>query len=57
MIVALWNYRSVNRSLEAMNALFPVPHDLSKRWIVSYVTGAVIAVIGFITFLFMLRVI
>ena len=57
MLVAIWNYWSINRALQAMNEVFPVPRELKLRWVISYVVAGVIALIGLITFLFMLRVI
>jgi putative membrane protein len=57
MVVALWNYWSLNRYLEEAAAALQVPQGVKHRWIVSYVAAAVILVIGLITFLFMLRVI
>lgn len=56
MLVALWNYWSINKSLVAMNDLFPVPQELKLRWVISYVVALVLVLIGLITFLFMLRV-
>ena len=57
MLIAIWNYWSINKSLEAMDATFPIPHELKLRWYISYVVAGVLALIGLITFLFMLRVI
>jgi putative membrane protein len=57
MVIAIWNYWSINRGLEAMDNLFPIPQDLKLRWIISYVVAGILAVIGLGTFLFMLRVI
>jgi len=31
MLVALWNYWSINKSLVVMNDLFPVPQELKLR--------------------------
>ncbi len=57
MVIAVFNYWAINRTLEALNAEFPLPGDLHKRWVYAYVLAAVLVLIGFITFLFMLRVI
>jgi uncharacterized membrane protein YidH (DUF202 family) len=57
MLVALWNYWSINKLLVAMNDLFPVPQELKLRWVIPYVVALVLVLIGLITFLFMLRVI
>lgn len=57
MVIALWNYRSINHSLEVLDATLHIPEGLKRRWIYSYVMAAVVMVIGLITLLFMLRVI
>jgi putative membrane protein len=57
MLVAIWNYWSINRALQAMDDQFPIPRDLTLRWYISYAVAGVLALIGLITFLFMLRVI
>jgi putative membrane protein len=57
MVIAIWNYWSINNALLAMNEQFPIPRDLKLRWYISYVVAGVLALIGLITFLFMLRVI
>jgi putative membrane protein len=57
MVIALWNYRSINHSLQAFDTTLHIPEGLKRRWIYSYVTAAVVMVIGLITLLFMLRVI
>jgi putative membrane protein len=57
MLVAVWNFWSINKALTALNSAFPIPHDLKQRWIYSYVLAAVLMLIGLITLLFMLRVI
>lgn len=57
MVIAIWNYWSLNRFLASTEQALQIPHDLKHKWIVSYVAAAVIMVIGLITFLFMLRVI
>jgi putative membrane protein len=57
MLIALWNYWSINQSLEALDATLQIPAGLKRRWIYSYVLAGVLMLIGFITLLFMLRVI
>lgn len=57
MVIALWNYRSINQSLQELDATLHIPEGLKRRWIYSYVTAGVVMVIGLITLLFMLRVI
>ena len=57
MIVAVWNYWSINQFLESLDDSLEIPNQLKRRWIYSYVIAAIIAVIGLMTFLFMLRVI
>jgi putative membrane protein len=56
MLIALWNYWAMNNALKAMNAEFPIPRELTRRWVISYAVAAILALIGLITFLFMLRV-
>jgi putative membrane protein len=57
MLVAVWNFWSINKSLAALEADFPIPKDLHQRWLISYLLSAVLILIGLITLLFMLRVI
>jgi putative membrane protein len=57
MVIAIWNYWSINKALQRMDALFPIPRDLKLRWYISYAVAGILALIGLITFLFMLRVI
>jgi putative membrane protein len=57
MLVAVWNFWSINKALGALESAFPIPHELKQRWIYSYVLAAVLMLIGLITLLFMLRVI
>ena len=57
MVVATWNYWSINQHLQAMNKDFPIPRDLTLRWFISYVVAGILTLIGLITLLFMLRVI
>jgi putative membrane protein len=57
MVIAIWNYWSLNRFLEASETALAISPELKRRWIAAYAAAAVILVIGLITFLFMLRVI
>jgi putative membrane protein len=57
MLVAIWNYWSINQALMALEEVLQIPASFQRRWIYSYVLAAVIAVIGLITLLFMLRII
>jgi putative membrane protein len=57
MVIAVFNYWAINRSLVAMGTTFPLPSGLQKRWIYAYTLAAVLILIGFVTLLFMLRVI
>lgn len=56
MLIALWNYWAINTALQAMDTEFPIPHELKQRWVISYAVAIILALIGLITFLFMLRV-
>ena len=57
MVVAVWNYWSINTYVASLDAALEIAPGLKRRWIFSYVIAAVIAAIGLVTFLFMLRVI
>jgi hypothetical protein len=57
MPITLWNFSSTNHALEAMEDVFPIPRELKLRWYIGYIVGAVLALIGLITVLFMLGVI
>jgi putative membrane protein len=57
VIIAVWNYWSINQYLEGSSVSLDVPKALKLRWYYSYVLSAVLGLIGLITFLFMLRVI
>lgn len=57
LIVAIWNYWSINQYLEGSSVALDVPRTLKLRWYYSYVLTGVLMIIGLITFLFMLRVI
>ena len=57
MVIAIWNYWSINQSLMAMEDVLQIPESFKRRWIYSYVLAALLILIGFVTLLFMLRVI
>jgi putative membrane protein len=56
MGIAVWNYWTINRYLQASSVALAVPRGLRLRWAFSYLAAAIITGIGFVTFLFMLRV-
>ena len=55
MVVGIWNYWSINRSLVAMEGVLNIPESFKRRWIYSYVLSAVLILIGLVTLQFMLR--
>jgi putative membrane protein len=57
MLIAVWNYWSINQYLESSAVALQVSRDLKRRWLYAYILAAVLTIIGLITFLFMLRVI
>jgi putative membrane protein len=57
MLIAIWNYWSINKALVAMEEVLQIPTTFKRRWFYSYVLAALLVVIGLITLLFMLRVI
>jgi hypothetical protein len=57
MVIAVWNYWSLNQYLAASPVALNVPKRVKARWYYSYVVAAVVLEIGVITFLFMLKVI
>ena len=57
MVIAIWNYWSINQSLMAIEGALQIPESFKRRWIYSYVLAALLILIGFVTLLFMLRVI
>jgi len=57
MVIAIWNYWSLNHFLESSETALAISPELKRRWIAAYAAAVVIMVIGLITFLFMLRVI
>lgn len=57
IVIALWNYWTINQYLAASSVALTVPQGLKVRWYFAYLASAVVFVIGFITFLFMLRLI
>lgn len=57
MVVAVWNYWMVERSLGEVRESLQIPPGTLPRWIVAYALSAVLILIGLITLIFMLRVI
>lgn len=57
MVVAVWNYWTVNQSLIKLHAPLEIPDDFKQRWIYAYMISAVLFLIGLITLVFMLRVV
>ncbi len=57
MVVAIWNYWSINQSLVPMEDVLHIPESFKRRWLYSYVLAALLMLIGFVTLLFMRRVI
>jgi uncharacterized membrane protein YidH (DUF202 family) len=55
MIVAVWNYWSINQSIVALEEIIQLPKQLKRRWLYSYVMAAILIFIGLVTFVFMLR--
>jgi putative membrane protein len=57
MLVAVWNYWMVNRSLTRLHAPLEIPDEFKQRWMYAYLVSAVLFLIGLITLVFMLRMI
>lgn len=57
MIVAVWNYWLVERSLGDIRATLDLPRSVLPRWIIAYALSAVLIGIGCVTLIFMIRVI
>jgi putative membrane protein len=57
VLVGAYNYWIINQYLESSPVAATVHRGLKLRWIYSYVISAVLAIIGIVTILFMLRVI
>jgi putative membrane protein len=57
VLVGVYNYWIINKYLETSPVAAAVHRGLKLRWIYSYVISAVLALIGIVTMLFMLRVI
>lgn len=55
--VGLWNYWSINKALLEMESVLQIPPHFKRRWLFSYALSGLLALIGFGTLLFMLRVI
>lgn len=56
MIIAVWNYWSINNSLAHSSVALDVPSSLKARWAYAYVLSAVLTLVGLITMLFMVRI-
>ena len=57
MVVALWNYWTINASLTRLHTTLEIPENFTHRWAYAYLLSAILILIGLITLLFMLRVI
>ena len=57
MIVAIWNYWSINNALLEMEGALQIPASFKRRWIYAYTLAGILMLIGLVTLLFMLRVI
>lgn len=57
MVVAIWNYWSINQALRELGTVFEIPAHFKHRWLYSYALAGLLILIGFVTLLFMLRVI
>lgn len=57
VLVGVYNYWIINQYLEDSPVAAAVHRGLKLRWIYSYVISAVLAIIGVVTILFMLRII
>ena len=57
MVVGIWNYRGINRALLEMESYLKIPPHFKRRWLFSYALSGLLSLIGFVTLLFMLRVI
>lgn len=56
VLVGVYNYWLINQYLESSPVADTVHRNLKLRWIYSYVIAAVLAIIGIVTILFMVRV-
>ena len=57
MAVGIWNYWSINKALLEMEATLQIPPHFKRRWLFSYALSGLLVLIGFVTLLFMLRVV
>lgn len=57
VLVGVYNYWIINQYLESSPVAAAVHRGLKLRWIYSYVISGVLAIIGVVTILFMLRII
>src|SRR5215208_6407798 len=42
MVIAIWNYWSINQSLMAIEGALQIPESFKRRWIYSYVLAALL---------------
>lgn len=57
MVIAVWNFWSINQYVMQSPLASQVSRTLRLRWLFAYVVSVVLLLIGVITFLFMVRVI
>jgi putative membrane protein len=57
MVVALFNFWSINHSLELLAGKIALPTEMRHRWAYSYVIATLVMGIGLFTLIFMLRAI
>ena len=57
ILVGIWNHWSINKALLEMEAYLQIPPHFKRRWLFSYALSGLLTLIGFVTLLFMLRVI
>jgi putative membrane protein len=55
MVIALWNFWTINHSLEKLAGQIALPSELRHRWAYSYVIATLVMGIGLVTLVFMLR--
>jgi putative membrane protein len=57
IVVGIWNYWSINKALLEMESYLQIPPHFKRQWLFSYALSGLLTLIGFVTLLFMLRVI
>lgn len=55
MVVALFNFWSINHSLEKLAGEIAISREMRHRWVYSYVIATLVMGIGLVTLVFMLR--